>query len=243
MLSHINEMSRALVSFSFSGVDDDVSAQFEPGVPPPSRRLEVIEEFSNAGIPCGMFLMPVLPFITDSPEQIGESITRGIDHGVKFVIFGGLTLKDGRQKDFFFRSLHDSHPGLAVEYDIVYPGSQWGAAADTYSQSLHEVFAEEIARHQIPPRIPRTLFQDILDENDYVSVLLDQLDYLLKLKNRTTPFGYASYQISKLDEPVSKLRDDGRLRRLKGVGPTTERVIKEILDTGTCRLYEENVQL
>jgi hypothetical protein len=205
--------------------------------------LKIIEQFSNAGINCGMFLMPVLPFITDSREQIGASIARGIDHGVKFVILGGLTLKDGRQKDFFRRALDESHPELAVEYDIIYPGSPWGAPADEYSHSLHEVFAEEIARHRIPPRIPRTLFQDILDENDYVSVLLDQLDYILKLRSRTTPFGYASYQVSKLGEPVSTLRDEGRLQRLEGVGPTTERVIKEIVDTGTCSLYEDNIQL
>jgi DNA repair photolyase len=243
VLSQINVQSRALVSFSFSGVDDEICSQFEPGVPSPSERLETIERFSNAGIYCGMFLMPVLPFLTDSREQISASIARGIDHGVKFVIFGGLTLKDGRQKEFFLRSLHESHPELAVEYDIIYPGSSWGAPADEYSHALHDVFADAIARYGIPPRIPRHLYQHILAENDYVSVLLDQLDYLLKLRNRTTPFGYASYQISRLSEPVSTLRDEDRLRRLNGVGPTTERLIKEILDTGTCRLYEENIHL
>jgi hypothetical protein len=242
VLSRINHTNRALVSFSFSGVDDELSARFEPGVPPPSERLKVIEQFSSAGITCGMFLMPVLPFLTDSQAQIELAIRSGIDHGVSFVIFGGMTLKEGRQKEFFRRSLLESYPELEIEYDVVYPGSKWGSPADEYQERLHEAFAAAIAKHKIPPRIPRSLFHDILNENDYISVLLDQLDYVLKLKRRTTPFGYASYQISKLDEPVSLLRDRRRLRDLKGIGPTTERVIREILDTGTCKLYEDHIQ-
>jgi DNA repair photolyase len=243
VLTEINEQSRALVSFSFSGVDEKISARFEPGVPPPSERLRAMEQLSKAGITCGMFLLPVLPFLTDSQRQIEDSLKRGLDHGVSFVIFGGLTLKDGRQKEFFVRTLTESFPDLTAEYDSVYQASPWGAPNGEYHRSLNEIFAEAVSKFHLPPRIPRQLFQDILEENDYVAVVLDQLDYLLKLKHRTTPFGYASYGVSQLTEPVSVVRSEGRLQRIKGVGPATERVIKEILDTGTCKMYEENIYL
>ena len=57
ILQEINERNRAIVSFSFSTVDNRTSAIFEPGVPPPEERLETICFLKGRGIPCGMFLI------------------------------------------------------------------------------------------------------------------------------------------------------------------------------------------
>ena len=42
IIKKINEQNRAIVSISFSSADDEISAIFEPGVPPPSERLKTI---------------------------------------------------------------------------------------------------------------------------------------------------------------------------------------------------------
>jgi len=77
---------------------------------------------------------------------------------------------------------------------------------------------------------------DILDENDRVIVMLEHIDYLLKLEGKTSPFGYAAYSLSKIKEPLSAMK--GKLRELRGIGATTESIILEILETGTSSLYE-----
>ena len=102
ILRKINEQSRAIVSFSFSSVNDEISAIFEPGVPSPTERLETIALFKKEGIACGMFLLPVIPFITDTVELMEEAVKKAVEAGVDFVIFGGMTLKEGKQKDYFF---------------------------------------------------------------------------------------------------------------------------------------------
>ena len=66
--------------------------------------------------------------------------------------------------------------------------------------------------------------------------MLDQLDYLLKMEGRSSPYAYASYVISRLDKPLSFMK--GNLQDLKGVGAVTERIILEILETGTSSYYE-----
>jgi len=96
ILKEINKQSRAIVSFSFSSVDDKISAVFEPGVPPPDERLKTLSFFKNEGIACGMFLLPVIPFLTDTSKLLEHTISRAKEAGVDFVIFGGMTLKDGR---------------------------------------------------------------------------------------------------------------------------------------------------
>lgn len=236
LIKAINRQSRAVVNFSFSSADDHISARFEPGVPPPSQRLETLARFKKEGISCGLFLMPVIPFITDTPEQIGRILLRAKDIGVDYIIFSPMTLKEGRQKDYFFETLEKFRSGLTAKYENVYPPHPYGLPTDRYMASAHSVFLPLARKHKLPIRMPNTLFNDILDENDLVEVLLGQLDYLYKIKGKSSPFAYAASSVSRVKEPLSSMRN--RLRELRGVGATTERIILEILNKGKSSYLE-----
>jgi DNA repair photolyase len=236
IIKKINEKSGAIVSFSFSSVEDDISAIFEPGVPPPSQRLKTLALFKRNGIACGMFLMPVIPFVTDSPEMMDKSIRRAAETGLDFIIFGGMTLKDGKQADYFYKTLNDFDPSLSLEYQIIYKGDKWGNATPEYNRSINETFYHLARKHRIPVRIPPVLYRNLLDENDLVVVTLEHIDHLMKLQGRRSPFGFAAYSISQLKEPLSEMRF--KLRRIKGVNAVTERIILDVLDTGRSGYLE-----
>ncbi len=229
ILKKINRKSRTIVSFSFSSVNDEISAIFEPGVPPPSERLKTLTFFKNEGIACGMFLLPVIPFITDTPELMEETIRKASEANLDFIIFGGMTLKEGRQKDYFFKTLRNKYSKLIGEYENIYQKNKWGEAAGEYYNSINLTFNSIIKKYKIPPRIPLALYKDILEENDLVVVILEHIDYLLKIEGRTSPYGYAAYSISQLKEPLSLMKR--QLRSIKGVGMVTEKIIKEILES------------
>jgi DNA repair photolyase len=237
IIKKINNKSRAIVSFSFSSTDDKISSIFEPAVPLPSERLKTIEFFKDHGISCGMFLLPVIPFITDKPDIMEQTIRQAKNAGVDFVIFGGMTLKDGRQKDYYFDFIKKEYPDLVTEYYTIYKGDKWGQAISDYYNSINSTFDLLSRKHKVPKRIPYNLFQDILNENDLVIVILEQIDYLIRLKGKSSPYGYAAYSISKLNE--SLLNFKGSFQKIKGVGPTTEKLIYEILETKKLRYYEK----
>lgn len=237
ILKKINQKNRAIVSFSFSSADDKISAIFEPGVPPPSERLKTITCFKNEGIACGMFLLPVIPFITDTPELMEETIGKASEAGLDFIIFGGMTLKEGRQKDIFYKILRSNYPKLMGEYENIYQKNKWGEAAGEYYDSINQTFNSIIKKYKIPPRIPLAIYQDILEENDLAVVILEHIDYLLKLKGRTSPYSYAAYSISQLKEPLSFMRRG--LKMINGVGEVTENIILEILDTKNSSYYKK----
>ena len=237
ILKKINKKNRAIVSFSFSSVDDKISAIFEPGVPPPSERLKTLAFFKNEGIACGMFLLPVIPFITDTPELMEETIRKASEVNLDFIIFGGMTLKEGRQKDCFSKTLTQHYPEFIVEYENIYQKNKWGEAAGEYYNSINLTFNSIIKKYKIPPRVPLALYKDILEENDLVVVILEHIDYLLKLKGRTSPYGYAAYSISRLKEPLLSMKRE--LKRINGVGKVTESIILEILKTRSSSYYKK----
>lgn len=239
IIKRINEQTRAIVSFSFSSVNDKISMIFEPGVPLPGERLQTIEKFKAAGIACGIYLMPVIPFITDTPELIENVIMSAKEINVDFIVFSGMTLKHGRQQVYFMHVLQEHYPEYVEEYTKLYPGNKYGGADGKYYRDIQLIFNDIARKYQMPQRMPRPLFADILDENDRVIVLLEHIDYYLKLKGARSPYGFAAYSLSKLREPLTDIRC--KLKQLKGIGTSTARLIQEILDTGTCELYEKLV--
>ncbi len=237
ILKKINKKSRAIVSFSFSSADEKISSIFEPGVPSPEERFQTISNFKNEGICCGMYLMPVIPFITDKKDVMKKTIEKASEVGIDFIIFGGMTLKEGRQKDYFYSCLKKYKPELLVEYNNLYKENKWGSAIPQYYHSIQVAFNLLAKSYKIPMRIPPEIYTDILTENDLIVVILEHIDYILKSKGRKSPYGFAAYSISKISTPLSQIKN--RLREIKGVGPTTEKLILEILETKRSAYYEK----
>ena len=134
-------------------------------------------------------------------------------------------------------TLKENYPHLIPEYSNIYKKDIWGSPVSSYQESIHKTFNTISKKYKIPRRIPASLFKDILSENDLVRVILEHLEYLLKLEGKESSYRWTANSIAKLNEPLSKMKKD--LRRINGVGPTTERIILEILETGTSSYYEK----
>jgi DNA repair photolyase len=236
LLKRINSQSKAIVSFSFSSVDEKLCSIFEPGVPSPSARLDAIRQMKNAGLTCGVFLMPVIPFLTDTEEQIKATVSQVKAAGVDFMIFGGMTLKEGRQKDYFIKDLEKHFPDLLEKYEKLYPGDRWGGPVESYYQTLNQRFYQIAKQFAISARMPVSLCKPYISENALVYTILEQMDFLLKLKGQKSSFGYSAYQISNLK---TSLREQPLISQIKAITPSVEGIIKEILTTGDCQEYQD----
>lgn len=238
LLKQINIRSRAIVSFSFSSTSDEISRLFEPCVPPPSRRLEAIAAIKKEGLACGAFLMPVIPFITDTEEVLEESVRNLKKAGADFIIFGGMTLKEGRQKDYFLNVLNTHYPSLVSRYrDIYNSGSRWGEQTSAYSQSIGERFNRIAAKYGVPVRMPPSLYNDVLDIGDKIAVVLEHIDYLMRMRGEKSAYGYAAYLFSQL--PPEAWQNKEKALELGRIAPAAQTVIREILATGRSTYYEK----
>lgn len=236
LLLGLHRTRSILVSFSLSTANDRLAEIFEPGAAPPSERLSALARLRKAGIHCGVYLTPLIPLLTDTPERIRETLARSLEAGAEYAVWGCMTLKDGRQREHFYSVLRGRFRDLEYSYDMIYPGDRWGNPTEEYRRYAAEAFAEASKPFRVPRRIPPRLFPSNVTENERVAVMLEHLDAVSRERGYDSTYGWAARSVREAAEPLSAIRT--RLRGLSGVGPSTERLIREILDTGTSRLYE-----
>lgn len=106
----------AAVSVSITSSSDETGQLVEPNAPLSSERFQTIKELSYSGIYCGITLMPVIPFITDTKENIKQIVIKAKEAGARYIIGGfGMTLREGN-REYFYQQLDKRIPGLKEKY-------------------------------------------------------------------------------------------------------------------------------
>jgi DNA repair photolyase len=240
IISAINKKSKAIVSSSFSSVDEDISKIFEPGVPSPAERLEMLQEFKQNGITTGMYLLPVIPFITDGYDFIDRTFRAAKEIDADFILYGGMTLKPGPQKNYFLNVIKRNYPSKSEYIQRAYGDNHsYGQARTAYYKKIDHSFAKAAKKYKIPTRIPLKFFREIVNINDLIVIIFEHIDHYRKLKGEKSRYGYAAYQISQIDVPLTERRIDPK--SLNGLEPYHLNAIDEIIETGTCKIYEQLV--
>lgn len=121
LFDSINEKSKSVLQMTLTAADDNLSRIIEPNVCTTSRRYEVLKEFQKRDIPTVVWLSPLLPFLTDTEENLRTILDYCFDAGVKGIIcFNiGMTLRSG-DREYYYRALDRHFPGLSVEYQKIY---------------------------------------------------------------------------------------------------------------------------
>ena len=142
----------AAVSFTITSVDDGLSKKLEPGAPVSSRRFAALKALRANGITAGVTMMPILPFIEDSDENIRALVGMAGEAGASYILPGfGLTLRD-RQREYYYAKLDRLFPGLREQYQRRY-GERYSAESPRAAR-LGQIFKEECARLGIATRMP-----------------------------------------------------------------------------------------
>jgi DNA repair photolyase len=105
--------------FSVGTVDEKVWRETEPGTPHPMKRLEVVRKLNDAGVRCGVLMAPILPGISDSLEQMQETVKAAVDAHATFVTPIVLHLRPGVREEFM-PWLEEHHPDLIKNYEAIY---------------------------------------------------------------------------------------------------------------------------
>jgi DNA repair photolyase len=110
------------LAMSIAVFDDELQHLIEPGTPNATARLDTVRAATEAGFRVTVFLMPIIPHLTDSIAAIDHALTRIKAAGAVRVVYGALHLRPGA-KQWFLQWLEQRHPELVSSYRGLYPGA------------------------------------------------------------------------------------------------------------------------
>ena len=119
VLTQLAHRAEVHITFSIPTLDDDVWRKTEPGTAHPRQRLRAIEKLASAGIDVGVGMAPILPGLSDRPEQLEAVVKAARAAGATGLWAGMLHLKDGT-REHFMSVLSRHWPEMVPRYERAY---------------------------------------------------------------------------------------------------------------------------
>jgi DNA repair photolyase len=119
LLAQVNEQVPVDLAMSIAVYDDELQQSVEPGTPSTTARLATVTAAREAGLPVTVFLMPILPYLTDTRAHLDAALERVAASGATAVMHTALHLRPGT-KEWFMQWLGEAHPELVPRYEAMY---------------------------------------------------------------------------------------------------------------------------
>jgi DNA repair photolyase len=147
-----------VVNVSLISLDADLLRRLEPRAPRPDLRVDALRQIAAAGVRTRLFVMPILPYLTDDEPGLRQLIRSARAAGAAEAISNVLFLR-GSTKPLFLEWIAREAWWLSERYEALYRGS---AYAPREYRSMMEQLVARLAREEGFPA--RTREERVRDE-------------------------------------------------------------------------------
>jgi DNA repair photolyase len=124
LLTELARTARLWVNLSIITLDADLARTLEPRAPRPDLRVRTMSRLARAGVATRLFVMPILPGLTDGDATLGPLLRAALDGGCRQARWNVLFLRDGTREGFF-ELLKAEFPWLVARYRRLYARSAY----------------------------------------------------------------------------------------------------------------------
>ena len=245
LLKEIHDEAFVNVVFTITLADDDVQKVFEPNASTTSERFAALKEIREAGLYGGVMATPIIPTIGDNSDNMMRLAVETKKAKGEFIQFGGMTLKPGRQKDYFMRVISRRYPENHDQLEKIYENN------NTYGQPIWRRLPVNVMLrgYQIGKDVgirDRSVRHSIPYEHESnTHVLGILLDIVFRMgmhlgmpRNATRPYWELAARIERGVDELKGLHHDGELATQLMIDKSMVETVAEILDTGTCMVLK-----
>jgi DNA repair photolyase len=151
VLAEASRRASVSVTFSIPTLDEEVWRRTEPGTAHPRQRLRALKTLVDAGVKANVGMAPILPGISDRPEQLEEVVRAARAAGACGVWANLLFLRPGT-REHFLEALACDFPAQLPAYEQLYARRAYLGAAE--AKPLRAQVAELARRHNVRDRRP-----------------------------------------------------------------------------------------
>ncbi len=246
LLKKIHEVAFADVLFTITLIDDKVQRIFEPRASTTSERYKALKKVRKKGLFGGVMATPIIPDIGDTYENMRGLAKEAKRAGAQFILWGGMTLKPGRQKAHFLNVIKRKFPKKLELLERIFRKNHPYGHPD-YNELPVNIMLRGYEICKDVGISDRTIRHKLSNEpeanNQVLGALLDiafRQTYLLGMNwNKSTPYRELALRIEKGIDDLNKLREEGDLAERLMVDSALLSTVEEILDTGSCQVLND----
>lgn len=142
-LSHVASVNIAL---TITTTDQKIQNLIEPNASPTKKRFGTLKAFSKTWASRGVHLMPIIPYLTDSKENIESIYANAKDAKVHYLLPWMMYLR-GQTRTAFFAFIKKELPHLYEKFAKLY---QTGGIWTTYKDQFYQMLNQVRNKYQIP---------------------------------------------------------------------------------------------
>jgi len=171
-----------VMSLTFS--DDKHRQIFEPGASSVKERISTLKLFKKEKITTGVLAMPFLPYISDNEGNIRNLMIKLKEINIDYVIPGLLTLRPGKQKDIFMKTLNQNYPQFTLKYEELYCNNlPSGMPIYNYRKAKFRLAEKIISETEINEEVPHQIYINRFAIYDEIFILLSHMISLYSREN------------------------------------------------------------
>ena len=151
LLKQIQKQGSVHVNISITTVKARLARLLEPNAPTPKRRLAAVKRLAEQGIPVGVFIMPVIPLLTDDAEGLNEIAKQAKAAGAGYLGARPLFLMPSAKK-VFLPFIEEKFSHLRSSYRKLFGTSAY--LPETYGARIRKQVDAIRVKHQLASRPP-----------------------------------------------------------------------------------------
>jgi DNA repair photolyase len=145
LIKELSELTYVNIAVTVTTMDEKLSSLLEPFASSPERRFSVLKAFKGTAAHTGLHMMPILPFLTDSPLNFEQILSLAAECEVDYALPAVLYLR-GETREHFFKFLNLNFPELVHPYRRLYAK---GDADKTYKTELYGVLGPLMEKYHL----------------------------------------------------------------------------------------------
>ena len=157
------------VSIAATITCEKIRMDIEPGGVSSERRFEMLRIFKeNTNSVTGLHIMPVIPFLTDTDENLDALFLSGKNVNVDYAILQALNLR-GETKNVFLSFIREKYPRIYNKLCLMYRN---GYADGAYREALYNKAADVMKKYNISNDYSLFMEKRLEAKNNYEQISL-----------------------------------------------------------------------